>query len=109
MFHFVFNSNSKNVIISDRKEVIDMLNLTKSRQIVAEFTVGQGPEKKLVKTTIINIDSNAVSSVSETLHDPDLYAANRRELRADEQKLRETRYTIEDEILEEQSKTEEGR
>lgn len=83
-----------------------MLNLTKSRQIVAEFTIGQGTEKKLVKTTIVNIDANAVSTVSETLHDPELYAANRRELRADEQKLRETRYAIEDEILAEQSKTE---
>lgn len=83
-----------------------MLNITKSRQLVAEFTIGQGTEKKLVKTTIVNIDAKAVSSVSETLHDPDLYSANRRELRADEQKLRETRYAIEDEILAEQSKTE---
>lgn len=86
-----------------------MLELTKSRQLVAEFTVGQGTEKKLVKTTIINIDSNAVSTVSETLHDPDLYAANRRELRAEEQKLRQTRYDIEDEILAEQSRTEDAR
>lgn len=86
-----------------------MLELTKSRQLVAEFSVGQGAEKKLVKTTIINIDSNAVSTVSETLHDPDLYAANRRELRADEQKLRQTRYDIEDEILAEQSRTEDAR
>lgn len=86
-----------------------MLELTKSRQLVAEFTVSQGTEKKLVKTTIINIDANAVSTVSETLHDPDLYAANRRELRADEQKLRETRYAIEDEILTEKSGTEDAR
>lgn len=86
-----------------------MLNLTKSRQLVAEFAVGQGTEKKLVKTTIINIDANAVSTVSETLHDPDLYAAHRKELRADEQKLRETRYAIEDEILAEQSGTEDAR
>ena len=86
-----------------------MLELTKSRQLVAEFSVGQGAEKKLVKTAIINIDSNAVSTVSETLHDPDLYAANRRELREDEQKLRQTRYDIEDEILAEQSKTEDAR
>lgn len=86
-----------------------MLELTKSRQLVAEFTVGQGTEKKLVKTTIINIDANAVSTVSETLHDPDLYAAHRKELRVDEQKLRETRYAIEDEILAEQSGTEDAR
>lgn len=86
-----------------------MLELTKSRQLVAEFSVGQGAEKKLVKTTIINIDANAVSTVSETLHDPDLYAANRGELREDEKKLRQTRYDIEDEILAEQSKTEDAR
>lgn len=85
-----------------------MLELTKTRQLVAEFSVGQGTEKKLVKTTIINIDANAVSQVSETMHDADLYAAHRRELRTEEQKLRETRYAIEDEILAEQSKTEEA-
>ena len=85
-----------------------MLELTKTRQLVAEFSVGQGTEKKLVKTTIINIDANAVSQVSETTHDADLYAAYRRELRGDEQKLRETRYAIEDEILAEQSKAEEA-
>lgn len=85
-----------------------MLELTKTRQLVAEFSVGQGTEKKLVKTTIINIDANAVSQVSETMHDADLYAKHRRELRGDEQKLRETRYAIEDEILAEQSKAEEA-
>lgn len=85
-----------------------MLELTKTRQLVAEFSVGQGTEKKLVKTTIINIDANAVSQVSETMHDADLYAAHRRELRTDEQKLRETRYAIEDEILAERSKAEEA-
>lgn len=85
-----------------------MLELTKTRQLVAEFSVGQGTENKLVKTTIINIDANAVSQVSETMHDADLYAAHRRELRTDEQKLRETRYAIEDEILAEQSKAEEA-
>ena len=85
-----------------------MLELTKTRQLVAEFSVGQGTEKKLVKTTIINIDANAVSQVSETMHDADLYAVHRGELRGDEQKLRETRYAIEDEILAEQSKAEEA-
>nr|DAW81766.1 MAG TPA: hypothetical protein [Caudoviricetes sp.] len=85
-----------------------MLELTKTRQIVAEFSVAQGGEKKIVKTTIINIDANAVSQVSETMHDAELYATNRRELRGDEQKLREARYAIEDEILAEQSKTEEA-
>lgn len=85
-----------------------MLELTKTRQIVAEFSVNKDGQKHLVKTTIINIDANAVSQVSETMHAADLYAASRRELRSDEQKLREARYAIEDEILAEQSKTEEA-
>lgn len=85
-----------------------MLDLTKTRQIVAEFSVNKDGQTHLVKTTIINIDANAVSQVSETMHDADLYAANRRELRSDEQKLREARYAIEDEILAEQSKAEEA-
>lgn len=85
-----------------------MLDLTKTRQLVAQFSVTKDGQKHLVKTTIIDIDANAVSQVSETMHDADLYAAHRRELRADEQKLRETRYAIEDEILAEQSKAEEA-
>lgn len=85
-----------------------MLKLNKSRQIVAEFSVTQEGQERLVKTTVINIDANAVSTVSETLHDADLYAAHRRELRTDEQKLRETRYAIEDAILAEQAKPEEA-
>lgn len=84
-----------------------MLKLNKSRQIVAEFSVTQEGQERLVKTTVINIDANAVSTVSETLHDADLYAAHRRELRTDEQKLRDTRYEIEDAILAEQAKPEE--
>lgn len=85
-----------------------MLDLTKTRQIVAEFSVNKDGQKSLVKTTIINIDANAVSQVSETMHDADLYAVHRRELRGDEQKLREAQYAIEDEILAEQSKAEEA-
>lgn len=85
-----------------------MLKLNKSRQIVAEFSVTQEGQERLVKTTVINIDANAVSTVSETLHDADLYAEHRRELRTDEQKLRDTRYEIEDAILAEQSKAEEA-
>lgn len=84
--------------------MIMMLELNKSRQIVAEFSVTHESEKRLVKTTIINTNANAVSTVSETLHDPDLYASHRRELRTDEQKLQQTRYEIEDEILEELNK-----
>ncbi|MBF0775952.1 hypothetical protein BVE84_05450 [Streptococcus azizii] len=76
-----------------------MLKVTKTRQTTAEFHVIDGKERKLVKTTVINTGADAVSTVFETLHEPELYAKNRREMRKHEQELRELRYKIEDEIL----------
>lgn len=76
-----------------------MLKVNKSRRIVANFFVGQGNDETLVKSTVIEIDNQAVSNISEQLVDSELYAANRKEMRKDEQKLRDLRYSIEDEIL----------
>ncbi|MGT2911791.1 hypothetical protein ACVR1I_08800 [Streptococcus cameli] len=76
-----------------------MLKVIKTRQTTAEFYATEGKETKLVKTTVINTGNDAVSTVFETLHEPELYAKNRREMRKDEQELRELRYKIEDEIL----------
>lgn len=76
-----------------------MLKVTKTRQLVAEFFAQDGDQQKLVKTTVINTDNKAVSTISETLHDPDLYANNRISMRKHEQELREMRYKIEDAIL----------
>ncbi|CJA08776.1 hypothetical protein [Streptococcus pneumoniae] len=76
-----------------------MLKVTKTRQLVAEFFAQDGDQQKLVKTTVINTDNEAVSTISETLHDPDLYANNRISMRKHEQELREMRYKIEDAIL----------
>lgn len=76
-----------------------MLKVIKTRQTTAEFHVTADGQDKLVKTTIINTDNNAVSTVYETLHEPELYAKNRKEMRKDEQALRELRYKIEDEVL----------
>ncbi|MFA9493187.1 hypothetical protein [Streptococcus sp. E17BB] len=78
-----------------------MLKINKTRQTTAEFHVTEGKETKLVKTTVINTNAEAVSTVYETLHEPELYAKYRREMRQDEQKLRELRYAIEDAILDE--------
>lgn len=78
-----------------------MLKVNKSRRIVANFFVGQGNDETLVKSTVIEIDNQAVSNISEQLVDSELYAANRKEMRKDEQKLRDLRYSIEDEILSE--------
>lgn len=76
-----------------------MLKVTKTRQLVAEFFAQDGDQQKLVKTTVVNTDNEAVSTTSETLHNPDLYAKNRSSMRKHEQELRAMRYKIEDEIL----------
>lgn len=76
-----------------------MLKVTKTRQLVTEFFAQDGDQQKLVKTTVINTDNKAVSTISETLHDPELYANNRINMRKHEQELREMRYKIEDAIL----------
>lgn len=76
-----------------------MLRINKTRQTTAEFWVTEGGEEKLVKTTTINTDNNAVSTVYETLHNPELYAKHRATMRVDEDALRELRYKIEDDIL----------
>lgn len=48
-----------------------MLKVTKTRQLVTEFFAQDGDQQKLVKTTVINTDNKAVSTISETLHDPE--------------------------------------
>lgn len=76
-----------------------MLRINKSRRIVANFFVTRGNEEVLVKSTVIEIDNQAVSTISEQLIDAELYAKNRSEMRKNETELRELRYKIEDEIL----------
>lgn len=76
-----------------------MLRINKTRQTTAEFFTLEGELERLIKTTIINTDNNAVSTVYETLHDAELYAKHRAAMRADEDALRELRYKIEDDIL----------
>lgn len=81
-----------------------MLKTTKTRSIVGNFYADKDGVKTLVKSTIINIDSKAVSSIVEQMIDSELYSANRAEMRTDENKLSEIRYAIEDEILAESAK-----
>lgn len=76
-----------------------MLKINKTRQTVAEFWVTEDKVEKLVKTTTINTNNNAVSTIYETLHDAELYAKHRTAMRADEDALRELQYKIEDDIL----------
>ena len=76
-----------------------MLKINKTRQTTAQFFAIEGEVETLVKTTIINTDNNAVSTIYETLHDAELYAKHRKAMRVDENALRELRYKIEDDIL----------
>ena len=76
-----------------------MLKINKTRQTTAQFFAIEDGIEKLVKTTTINTDNNAVSTVYETLHDAELYAKHRAAMRVDEDALRELRYKIEDDIL----------
>lgn len=81
------------------------LKITKQRTINAEFNVVEEGATVLVKQTYISIDENAVSSVQENLLNAELYAKNRKQMRKDEQELRNLRYKIEDEILAESNDT----
>ena len=76
-----------------------MLKTTITRHVSAEFTVNENGQEVLVKSAAINFDADAVPQVSEALHSPELYNKHRRELRKDEQALRDLRYQIEDAIL----------
>ena len=76
-----------------------MLKINKTRQTTADFYVTENGSERLVKTTTINTDNNAVSTVYETLHNAELYAKHRATMRVDEDALRELRYKIEDDIL----------
>ena len=76
-----------------------MLRINKTRQTTAEFFAIEDGVERLVKTTTINTDNNAVSTIYESLHNAELYAKHRAAMRADEDALRELRYKIEDDIL----------
>lgn len=82
------------------------LKITKQRTINAEFNVVEEGATILVKQTFISVDSNAVSTVQENLLNAELYAKHRKQMRKDEQELRNLRYKIEDEILAESNGTE---
>lgn len=81
-----------------------MLKLNKTRQITAEFLVHDEDQDKLVKTTNINMNNQGVSEVTETMYNADLYNKYRKEMRKDEQALRQLRYSIEDDIMAENEK-----
>lgn len=79
------------------------LNITRTRQVTADFTVtlehdGRATEERIVKQVFVSIDAEGVSTISETMVESELYAKNRTQMRRDEKALREFLYKIEDEV-----------
>lgn len=71
------------------------LEITKSTKLVGSVKVGD----TVVKTLTADIDDKGVSTVTEWLNDADAYAANRREVRAQEKAFQDAVYAAEDAII----------
>lgn len=71
------------------------LETIKTTRLVGNLKI----EEELIKQYIVDIDENGISSVSEYVQNPNLYAKNRVEMRKQEAKFRDERYKIEDAIL----------
>lgn len=80
------------------------LVIKKTTKLTGEFKV----DDIIVKTTTVDVDENGVSTVFEYMNNPDLYAANRREMRKQEKEFRDKRYEVEDAILAEIEKKNTG-
>lgn len=76
------------------------LEIIKTTHLTGNLTI----ENTLVKQLIVDINEDGVSTVNEYIHDSDLYAKNRAELRKLEADFRDKRYEIEDAILAEATK-----
>ena len=70
------------------------LEITKTTKLVGSVKVGD----TVVKTLTADIDKG-VSTVTEWLNDADAYAANRREVRAQEKAFQDAVYAAEDAII----------
>lgn len=71
------------------------LETIKTTRLVGNIKI----EETLVKQYIVDIDENGISSVSEYVQNPNLYAKNRVEMRKQEAEFRDERYKVEDAIL----------
>lgn len=71
------------------------LEIKKTTKLVGNLRVND----QIVKTYTVDIDEKGVSTVTEWVANPDLYAANRREMRKQEAEFRTKRYEVEDAIL----------
>jgi hypothetical protein len=71
------------------------LEITKTTKLVGSVKVGE----TVVKTLTADIDNKGVSTISEWLNDAEAYAANRREVRAQEKAFQDAVYAAEDAII----------
>nr|DAT43095.1 MAG TPA: hypothetical protein [Bacteriophage sp.] len=71
------------------------LEIVKTTKLVGSVKVSD----TVVKTLTADIDDKGVSTISEWLNDAEAYAANRREVRKQEQAFQEAVYAAEDAII----------
>lgn len=71
------------------------LEVIKTTRLVGDLKI----EETLVKQYVVDINENGISTINEYVHNPDLYAKNRVEMRKQEAEFRDKRYKIEDAIL----------
>ena len=71
------------------------LEVIKTTRLVGNLKI----EETLVKQYVVDINENGISTINEYVHNPDLYAENRVEMRKQEAEFRDKRYKIEDAIL----------
>lgn len=71
------------------------LEITKTTKLVGSVKVGD----TVVKTLTADIDEKGVSNTTEWINDAEAYAANRREVRAQEKAFQEAVYEAEDAIV----------
>lgn len=76
------------------------LEAIKTTRLVGNLKI----EETLVKQYVVDINENGISTINEYVHDPDLYAENRVEMRKQESEFRDKRYKIEDAILADSTK-----
>lgn len=71
------------------------LETIKTTRLVGNLKI----EEELIKQYIVDIDENGISTINEYVHNPELYAKNRVEMRKQEAEFRDERYKVEDAIL----------
>lgn len=76
------------------------LETIKTTRLVGNLKI----EETLVKQYVVDINENGISTINEYVHDTDLYAENRVEMRKQEAEFRDKRYKVEDAILADSTK-----